>query len=146
MVPIFFPAIAAEKKEEKVPMIKVIPDTGTVLVVEDEEIVMNVNRAMLERLGYRVLEATTGKETIDIIKNFEGDIDIALLDVKLPDMEGGMIYPLIKKTRPNTKVIVCSGYSMDGPAQEILYAGAEDFIQKPFSFGSLSAKLKTVLG
>jgi CheY-like chemotaxis protein len=146
MVPVFFRAIAAEKKGKSVPTIKKTPASSTVLVVEDEDIVMDVNRAMLERLGYRVLGAKTGEDTIDIVKNFDGKIDIALLDVKLPDMEGGMIYPLIKKVRPDMKVIVCSGYSMDGPAQDILCAGAEDFIQKPFSFKSLSSKLQKVLG
>lgn len=116
--------------------------TGTVLVIEDEDVVMDVNRTMLRKLGYRVLEAKTGREAIDIAGSFDRDIDLVLLDIQLPDMESKKLYDLIKETRPNLKVIVCSGYSLDGPAQEILDAGAQDFIQKPFSISFLSKKLK----
>ena len=82
---------------------------------------------------------------IDIAKTFDDDIDLAILDLILPDMQGGAIYPHIMEARPNLKVIVFSGYSIDGPAQEILDAGAEDFIQNPFKIAELSQKLKEVL-
>ena len=100
---------------------------------------------MLERLGYSMLVAKTGKEAVDIAKTFEGDIDLAILDIVLPDMGGKDVFPLIMEARPNLKVIVCSGYAVEGPAQEILDAGAQDFIQKPFSLETLSKKLKGVL-
>ena len=106
---------------------------------------MDVIRSMLEKTGYRVLEARTGKEAADIAMTFDGDIDLAILDIKLPDMEGGGVYPLIMKARPNLKVVVCSGYSIDSPAREILDAGAQGFIQKPFSLAALSSKLKEIL-
>jgi len=60
-------------------------------------------------------------------------------------MEGGKVYPLIMEARPDLKVIVFSGYSIDGPARKILDAGAQDFFQKPFSLATLSEKLKKVL-
>ncbi|MBT8356726.1 MAG: response regulator, partial [Deltaproteobacteria bacterium] len=97
------------------------------------------------RLGYHVLCAKTGQEAIYIAKTFDKDIDIAFLDIVLPDMGGGEIYPRLKKTRPKMKVIVCSGYSIDGPAQEILDAGAHSFIKKPFDLKMLSEKLSEVL-
>ena len=81
-----------------------------------------------------------------ITVTYNGYIDLAILDIILPDMRGGEIYPLIMKARPNLKVIVCSGYSIDGPAQGILDTGAQAFIQKPFSMANLSEKLKEVLG
>ncbi|MCF8145118.1 MAG: response regulator [Deltaproteobacteria bacterium] len=118
---------------------------GTILVIEDEPPVMNLTRTVLERLGYRVLEATTGKEAIDMANSFDGAIDLALMDIKLPDMTGNQIYPLIRDARPEMKVLVCSGYSIDGPAHEILCAGAEGYIQKPFSLLTLSQKLEDVL-
>ncbi len=117
----------------------------TVLLIEDEKIVMDVNQMLLERLGYRVLGAKTGEEAINIVNTFEGDIDIAILDIVLPDMDGGVLYPLLSKALPNLKVIVCSGYSIDGPAQDILDAGAQAFIQKPFTFEKLSEKLDEIL-
>ena len=91
-----------------------------------------------------MLEAKTGREAVEIAKTFDGDIDLALLDIKLPDIQGDKLYPLIMKARPNLKVIVCSGYSID-TARGILDAGAQDFIQKPFSIETLSKKLKKVL-
>ena len=123
----------------------VVKGTGTILVIEDEEMLMDVSRAILERLGYRVLAAQNGKEAIDIAKTFDGDIDLAILDILLPDMGGKAIYPLLMEARPKLKVIICSGYSIDGPAKEILDAGAQDFIQKPFTIADLSEKLKKVL-
>ncbi len=146
-VEIYLPAGEAEAKEKKAkaPDVKIITGTGTILVIEDEEIVMEVLRAILERLGYRILKAKTGKEAIDIAKTFDGQIDLALLDIKLTDMSGTKVYPLIMKVRPALKVLVCSGYSIDGPAQGLLDAGAQGFIQKPFTLEILSAKLKKIM-
>ena len=88
--------------------------------------------------------AKTGKDAIHIAETFDGQIDLALLDIKLPDIDGRNLYPLIMKARPDLKVIVFSGYAIEGPAREILDAGAQDFIQKPFSIATLSEKLKEV--
>jgi len=118
---------------------------GTVLMIEDQDVVIEVTQVMLEKLGYRVMVAKTGKDAVHITETFDGQIDLALLDIKLPDMEGGKVYPLIMQARPDLKVIVFSGYSIDGPARGILDAGAQDFIQKPFSLAALSEKLKKVL-
>jgi signal transduction histidine kinase/ActR/RegA family two-component response regulator len=118
--------------------------TGTALIVEDEHLVMEVNRAIVEKLGYRVLEAKTGKEALAIAEKYEGEIDFTLLDVILPDMDGGLIYPTLKKARPDMKVVVCSGFALDGPASEMLEAGAESFIQKPFTMAVLSAVLNKI--
>jgi len=144
-VRIFLPAIEAKVKEIKKQKIEPVKGTGTILVIEDEEMLMDVSRAILERLGYRVLAAQNGKEAIDIAKTFDGDIDLAILDILLPDMGGKAIYPLLMEARPKLKVIICSGYSIDGPAKEILDAGAQDFIQKPFAIAEISKKLKKVL-
>jgi two-component system, cell cycle sensor histidine kinase and response regulator CckA len=62
---------------------------GTILVIEDEEPLVDLFRQILERLGYRVLQAETGKQAIELAKTFDGQIDLALLDIKLPDMDGG---------------------------------------------------------
>jgi len=141
-VRIYLPPIEEKVKEAKKPQIELPKGTGTVLVIEDEEMVMDVTCSLLEKLGYRILGAKTGKEAVNIAKTFDGDIDLAILDIVLPDMGGKDIYPLIMEARPNLKVIVCSGYSIDGPAQEILDAGALGFLQKPFSIEVLSEKLK----
>lgn len=145
IVKIYLPATRAQVQEPEKPKTERINGTGVILVIEDEEMVMAVCRAMLERLGYSVLEAKTGQEAVNVVKTYDGDIDLAMLDILLPDISGNAIYPFLMEARPNLKVIVYSGYSIDGPAKEILDAGAQDFLQKPFSIAELSEKLKKVL-
>ncbi len=121
-----------------------IQRSGTALIVEDEHLVMEVNRAIVEKLGYHVLEARTGEEAINLVKSHEGRIDFVLLDVILPDMDGSHIYPRLIEARPGIKVIVCSGFALDGPARQILESGAESFVQKPFTMSALSTVLKKI--
>jgi PAS domain S-box-containing protein len=144
-VRIYLPAVAVHVEHEKETKTEVAAGTGTILVIEDEDVVIDVISRMLEMLGYRMLLAKSGKAAVDIARGYDGDIDLAILDIVLPDMGGKQVYPLVMEARPSLKVIVCSGYAVDGPAQEILNAGAQDFIQKPFSFETLSEKLKEVL-
>jgi two-component system, cell cycle sensor histidine kinase and response regulator CckA len=146
IVHIYLPAILdADARRAKTPKIEPHKATGTILLIEDEEMVMDVSRALLAHLGYLVLEAKTGEEAIRISRTFEGNIDLAILDILLPDMNGKAVYPFLMETRPNLKVIVCSGYSLEGPAQEILDAGAQGFVQKPFSLATLSVKMQEVM-
>jgi two-component system, cell cycle sensor histidine kinase and response regulator CckA len=114
-------------------------------VIEDDEPLVDLLKQILGRLGYDVLLTRTGREAVELARTFDGRIDLALLDLKLPDMDGSSVYPLIMEARPGLKVIVCSGYSIHGPAQDILDAGAEGFIQKPFSIALFAEKLKEVL-
>ncbi|MBW2355083.1 MAG: response regulator [Deltaproteobacteria bacterium] len=149
-VTIYLPAISPGRKEQggkavKTSEVDLPTGEGTVLVIEDEEPLVKLFRPILERLGYRVLQARTGKEAVEIARTFDGQIDLALLDIKLPDMSGNDVYPLIMEARPDLKVIVCNGHSIDGSAREILAAGAGGFIQKPFSIPTLAKKLKEVL-
>jgi CheY-like chemotaxis protein len=116
----------------------------TVLLVDDEEMILEVGQAMLEKLGYHVMEARTGEEAIKLVKSYDGRIDFVLLDVILPDMDGSHIYPLLVEARPGIKVIVCSGFALDGPARQILESGAESFVQKPFTMAALSTILKKI--
>jgi two-component system, cell cycle sensor histidine kinase and response regulator CckA len=150
IVRVYLPAVGAGSKEQgakdvKTPGLQPGSVKGSILVIDDEEMVMELTGAILERLGYRVLEATTGKAAVHMAKTFDGPIDLALLDIKLPDMSGKQLYPLIMAARPGLKVVVWSGYALDGPAQEILDAGADGFLPKPFSLEALNKKLKQVL-
>jgi two-component system cell cycle sensor histidine kinase/response regulator CckA len=147
IVHIYLPAILdSDARRAKTPKIEPHKVTGTILLIEDEEMVMDVSRALLARLGYLVLEAKTGREAIRISRTFDGIIDLAILDILLPDMNGKVVYPLLMETLPNLKVLVCSGYSVEGPAQEILDAGAQGFLQKPFSMAALSVKMQELMG
>jgi signal transduction histidine kinase/CheY-like chemotaxis protein len=144
-VRIYLPAVGLPIEETEKPKPAIVRGEGTILLIEDDETVIEVNRTMLETLAYRVLEAKTGMQAITLAQTFDGDIDLAILDIGLPDMGGEKVYRHLIDARPNLKVIVCSGYAIDGPAQEILDAGAQGFIQKPYALATLSAKLKEVL-
>jgi CheY-like chemotaxis protein len=143
---IYLPAVSkVEEKKAQRSYSEPLKGIGTILLIEDESAVIEMLRKLLERLGYHVIEAQTGKEAIRLARAFDGDIDLAILDVFLPDMNGNKIYPLLKEFRPDLKVLVFSGYSLDGPAQEILDAGAHGFLQKPVSIEVLSEKLTELL-
>ena len=122
-----------------------VSGSGTILLIEDDEMVLNIGRAIMERLGYRVLIAETGEKAVQIARTCNENIDLALLDIGLPDMTATDVFPAIKEARPKMKIIVCSGFTEDGPAKEILDAGAMGFIQKPFSIQGLSDKLGEAL-
>lgn len=117
----------------------------TVLVVDDEEVVVDVLLAFLKRLDYRILTARTGQEAIDLAAEYNNAIDLALLDIELPDMSGHIVYQHLIETCPNIKVIVCSGYSVGGPVREVLESGAQAFIQKPFSYSTFSQILDKIM-
>lgn len=145
LVSIYLPAV------DEVPL--QVKDTGspvahgkeTILLVEDEDIVVDISQRIFYRLGYQTLVAKTGEEAIKISQKSDEKFDLILLDMKLPDMDGKKIFSAIKEARPDIKVIIFSGYSIDGPVQEILNAGADGFIQKPFSLSTLSTQLREVL-
>lgn len=117
----------------------------TVLVIDDEERVRTTIQSLIEKLGYRVLGADSAGAALEQARTFDGNIDLALLDIKLPDMEGGNLYPLIKQLRPDMKVIICSGYSLDVHVEQILKGGADGFLQKPFALKTIADKIKEVL-
>jgi signal transduction histidine kinase/ActR/RegA family two-component response regulator len=145
-VRVYLPAVrTVEEKKAQRSHSEKVKGIGTILLIEDESAVIETLQKLLISLGYHVLEAQTGKEAIGLARAFEGDIDLAILDVFLPDMNGNKVYPLLKESRPNLKVLVFSGYSLDGPAQEILDAGAHGFLQKPVSIEELSRKLTELL-
>ncbi|MDY6954991.1 MAG: response regulator, partial [Thermodesulfobacteriota bacterium] len=118
----------------------------TVLLVDDEEVVLEVGRELLEIMGYRVISAADGKEAVAIYEERFDDVDIVLLDMVMPHMGGGEAYDRMKAINPKIKAILSTGYSMDGQAAEILQRGCDAFIQKPFGLEELSKKLRQTLG
>ena len=138
---------ASEKKVRRPvktaePLIK---GTATVLLVDDEEVVLEVGRELLEVMGYRVLIARDGQEAIEVYKKNRNEIDIVLLDMVTPNIGGGEAYDRIKEINPDVKVLLSSGYSIDGEATEILKRGCDGFIQKPFDIKQLSQSIRKIL-
>jgi CheY-like chemotaxis protein len=100
---------------------------------------------MLEEMGYTALIARSGQEAVEIYKEKGNHIDMVILDIIMPEMGGGQTYDSLKEINPKIKVLLSSGYSIDGQATEILKRGCSGFIQKPFNLENLSQKLREVL-
>ncbi len=100
---------------------------------------------MLEKLGYEVMVAGNGKDAIDIYSDKTNIIDLVILDMIMPDMGGGEVIDKLKVIDPAIKVILSSGYSINGQVTEILNRGCSGFLQKPFSLNELSHKIREIL-
>lgn len=142
---IYLPASQKEMIEEGISDEALLKGTETVLLIDDEKMIVDVGRQMLEGMGYRVLIATNGKEALSIYQENRDQVDIIILDIIMPDMGGAETYDRLKKIKPHIKVLLSSGYSIDGEATEILNRGCNGFIQKPFSMKELSQQIRQVL-
>lgn len=117
----------------------------TILLVDDEQIILDVGKEILEELGYRVFEAKNGREAINLYKIKSDEIDLVILDMIMPHMTGGEIFDRMKQINPEITVLLSSGYSINGEAQAILDRGCRGFIQKPFDMRSLSKMIRNIL-
>jgi CheY-like chemotaxis protein len=143
---IYLPASKKKVEKEKRPLENLLKGEETILLVDDEEVVINVNRMVLERLGYRVFMARSGQEAIEIYQNNKDGIDLVILDMIMPGMGGESAFDILKSINPELKVLLSSGYSLNGQATKIMERGCQGFIQKPFSIGDISHKIREVLG
>jgi PAS domain S-box-containing protein len=123
----------------------VLKGTGRVLLVDDEDAIVDVGEEMLKEMGYSVLVARSGKEGVDVYTKHKEEIDLVILDMIMPDIGGGKAYDRMKEENPDVKVILSSGYSVDGQATEILERGCDAFIQKPFNIKEMSGKIREIL-
>jgi len=118
----------------------------TILLVDDEEGILEIGRSMIETLGYQVMTARSGEEALDLYATHKDRIDLVLLDMIMPGMNGGKVYDRFKSINPGINVLLISGYSIDGEAKKILARGCNGFMQKPFKIEALSRKIRDVLG
>jgi two-component system cell cycle sensor histidine kinase/response regulator CckA len=119
---------------------------GTILLVDDDPTVLEVGGMMLQRLGYEVIEARGGKEAVSFYKEKQDTIDLVILDMIMPELGGGQTFDQLKQIDPEVKVLLSSGYSREGQANEIMARGCRGFIQKPFTMEELSQKTMEIIG
>jgi two-component system, cell cycle sensor histidine kinase and response regulator CckA len=143
---IYLPASEQRIRREERKKVEVVKGTGTVLLVDDEKVIREVGSAMLEALGYRVFVAAQGEEAVRLYQTHQDKIDLVILDMIMPGISGGDTYDLLRKINPKVKVLLSSGYSVNGQAQKILDRGCDAFIQKPFDVIMLSYKIHEILG
>ena len=115
----------------------------TVMLVDDELQIRQVVCKMLERLGYQVLLAVSGEEAIE--RYDPASIDLVILDMTMPGMDGGQTFEQLHELDPDVKVLLASGYSQKGQAEDIVKNGCKGFIQKPFSLKKLSGTMRMIL-
>jgi signal transduction histidine kinase/FixJ family two-component response regulator len=142
---IHLPALKERIEEEVPPVERILRGHETILIVDDEEMILNPGIEMLKRLGYKALSAQSGREALEIFERYKEDIDLIILDMIMPSMSGGETYNLLKKIRSDVKVLLSSGYSVSSEATEILNRGCEGFIQKPFTIHHMSCKIREIL-
>ncbi len=140
--------LPAPKKE--VNRVKEVPEEvshgkETVLLVDDEDMITEIGKEMLEKMDYKVFTTRNGKEAVKILMENKDIIDLVILDMIMPEMGGGEAYDRMKEIKPDVKVLLSSGYSVNGEAASILERGCNGFIQKPFSMNDLSSKIRVIL-
>ena len=142
---IYLPAtekiVTTQQSKYKEPM----RGSEVLLLVDDEEMILEIGKDMLEKLGYKVVVAESGRKALEIYERNQNAIDMVILDMIMPDMSGNETYDRLKEINPAIKTLLSSGYSINGKAQAILNSGCHGFIQKPFNLTNLSQKIRKIL-
>ena len=142
---IYLPATEDETLSEQPVSKTIAKGTEKILLVDDEPMVLDANRKILEALGYEVCAAKNGQEAISLLWENRDDIALVILDMVMPGMSGGDTFDRLRAIRPDIPVILCSGYSLEGEAQEILDRGCNRFLQKPFDIQDFSRMIRSLL-
>ncbi len=142
---IYLPASEERIIKEIVSNKKMIHGSETILLIDDEEMILDVTQALISKLGYQVLVANSGEDAVKTIANPNKGIDLVILDLIMPGMDGGQTFDQIREILPQIPVILCSGYSIDDHASKIMNRGCNDFIQKPYNLSELSKKIRKIL-
>ncbi|MFY9943995.1 MAG: PAS domain S-box protein [Desulfobacterales bacterium] len=119
--------------------------SGTILLVDDEPVILDVVAPMIGKLGYTVLTAGSGPAALALYRTHRAEVALVILDMIMPGMNGGETFDRLKAIDPAVRVLLCSGYSIEGRASEILARGCNGFIQKPFGMGQLSEKIQAAI-
>jgi len=122
-----------------------VPGHETILVVDNEEDLRNASCEYLESCGYRVLAAGDGKEAIEICDRHSGPISLLISDIVMPRLSGRGLVDHVRRTRPATNVLIISGYAGDAVWRHGIALDPSCFLQKPFTFHALSAKIRAIL-
>jgi two-component system, cell cycle sensor histidine kinase and response regulator CckA len=143
---IYLPAVS-RAPEKKAPPRADTPHngSGTLLVVDDEPYILKALAGILQDLGYHVITANSGRQALDLFEKEKQRIDGVLLDMIMPDMDGRQVLVQLKRIRPAIKVILSSGYGLNGLGSTDTMAAGDGFIQKPYHIEQLASVLNEIL-
>ena len=133
---------ALTESEEDVAILK---GSETILLVDDESVILNVGRRLLKELGYKVFIARNGRSALRIYSARHDAIDLVLLDIIMPEMTGREIFERMKQVNTDLRVLLSSGYSIDWQARKMIQDGCHGFVQKPFKLKELSLQIRKIL-
>src|SRR5438874_2375386 len=143
---VYLPEVdATAERPTAVPGARVPGGTETVLLVEDAAAVRAVTKQVLERQGYKVLEAADGEAALQLAQRHRGPIDLLLTDVVMPRLSGRELAGQFARLRPDTRVLYASGYTDDSVVRHGILESGTAYLQKPFSPESLARKVRDVL-
>jgi two-component system cell cycle sensor histidine kinase/response regulator CckA len=142
---IYLPASDKEVVREKTATETITRGMETILLVDDEKMVLEVNKELLESMGYLVYGAGSGQEAIAVYMEKQKEINLVILDMIMPGISGGETFDRLREINPELKVLLSSGYSITGKAQIIMDRGCNGFLQKPFQIENLSRKVREML-
>jgi two-component system, cell cycle sensor histidine kinase and response regulator CckA len=126
-------------------LLKLQKERGVILVIDDDAMVLETSTALLQWLGYTVFSAVSGEDALGRYADKLGDMDLAIIDMVMPGMDGGECHARIRAINPDIKTILCSGYSMDRSMQAVMEQGCDAFLPKPFSLGQVRSILQQVM-
>jgi signal transduction histidine kinase/CheY-like chemotaxis protein len=122
------------------------PGQGTILLVDDEEMIRAMGRRLLERLSYTVFEAEDGRAALELFQRRREEIDLVILDLVMPVMDGEETFSALRELDSELPVLLVSGFGRQGAAAELISRGARGFVQKPFDLGQLSEGVTRAMG
>ncbi|MFD0987642.1 cell cycle histidine kinase CckA [Methyloligella solikamskensis] len=143
-IPVHTEKVVEEEKPEKRET-RDLTGRGTVLLVEDEDAVRSFAARALAQRGYNVLEAGTGAEALEVFNEHDGEVDLVVSDVVMPEMDGPTLLKELRRDHPDLRIIFMSGYAEDAFKRNLDEGEAFMFIQKPFDLKQLAAAVKEAL-
>jgi PAS domain S-box-containing protein len=117
----------------------------TILLVDDESLILDGSREIFERYGYRVVTARQGEQAVKILEKGIPAVDLVILDLNMPGMTGEKCFARIRAINPRMKIIIGSGYPLAGPIKRMLESSADGFISKPYQMKHMLAKVREIL-
>jgi two-component system cell cycle sensor histidine kinase/response regulator CckA len=144
---VYLPMVAVPKTDSAVPGAITTPVSGqeTILLVDDEDALREAASEYLESCGYKVLKAANGKDAIDILEAYQGRIDAVISDVIMPKVNGRALMDHVRRVRPDSAMLVISGYADDAVVRNGIFLETASFMQKPFTLQALSSKIRELI-
>jgi len=143
---VFLPVYSKDEEDvSEVVMQKIPRGEGLILVVDDEALLRNLARTILEEMGYTVLLAKDGIEGVQVFREKHKEIKAVLLDMVMPGKSGEEAFVEMKAIDPEIKVLLASGFKLDERVQTVLNLGAKDFLQKPYNIEKLATKIDSII-